>query len=185
MPAGPCRFCGLTNYARSLGGDDVCPWCDCGNFGGGLPKKDPEYYGPKLSETTTSKMDKLMEGLRTDYKRVRAASESSPDGPRDEVFRQGQPVESTAESVDLTIFTLPELCMHLHTSLWGAGDPWPDEDRTKVVAYLRQRLRDWRPSASFKWTLFDESVRLMVLAVLHEVVQYESERAAPQQAIRS
>lgn len=176
MPAGPCRFCGLTNYAPSLGGPTVCPWCDCGNFGGGLPKKEPEYYGPKLSETTTAKMDQLMEGLRLGYKKVREASNAASEGPRDAVFYEGLPKEETA--VDLSIFTLPELCQHLHTSLWGAAEPWSAEDRARVVAYLKQRLRDWQPSASFKWALFDEAVRMLIVSTLNEVDRFENEVAS-------
>lgn len=32
MPFGPCKLCGTSNYALSMGGPDVCPACDCGNF---------------------------------------------------------------------------------------------------------------------------------------------------------
>lgn len=27
----PCRICGLPVCEASMGGTDVCPWCDCGN----------------------------------------------------------------------------------------------------------------------------------------------------------
>lgn len=30
MPYGPCNLCGDTDYARSTGGDYICPACDCG-----------------------------------------------------------------------------------------------------------------------------------------------------------
>lgn len=26
----PCRICGLPVVEASMGGTDVCPWCDCG-----------------------------------------------------------------------------------------------------------------------------------------------------------
>lgn len=28
----PCRICGLPVEHASMGGTDVCPWCDCGNY---------------------------------------------------------------------------------------------------------------------------------------------------------
>ena len=31
--SGPCVICGAINYELSLGGVDICPTCDCGNFG--------------------------------------------------------------------------------------------------------------------------------------------------------
>jgi hypothetical protein len=30
---GPCIICGAKDYALSMGGPDICPSCDCGNFG--------------------------------------------------------------------------------------------------------------------------------------------------------
>lgn len=34
IPGGEvCKICGLTFYARSFGGPNICPSCDCGNFG--------------------------------------------------------------------------------------------------------------------------------------------------------
>lgn len=31
----PCRMCGLPVWEASMGGTDVCPWCDCGNYRNG------------------------------------------------------------------------------------------------------------------------------------------------------
>lgn len=31
--SGPCVVCGATNYLPSLGGPEICPPCDCGDFG--------------------------------------------------------------------------------------------------------------------------------------------------------
>lgn len=31
-PEAPCRICGLPVIAASMGGTDVCPWCDCGKY---------------------------------------------------------------------------------------------------------------------------------------------------------
>ena len=31
--SGPCVLCGAANYLPSLGGPEICPSCDCGNFG--------------------------------------------------------------------------------------------------------------------------------------------------------
>lgn len=28
----PCRCCGLPVVEASMGGTDVCPWCDCGYY---------------------------------------------------------------------------------------------------------------------------------------------------------
>ncbi len=31
-PNAPCRICGLPVVSASMGGTDVCPWCDCGKY---------------------------------------------------------------------------------------------------------------------------------------------------------
>jgi hypothetical protein len=36
-PASPCRICGLSVLEASVGGTDVCPWCDCGYYRDGCP----------------------------------------------------------------------------------------------------------------------------------------------------
>lgn len=33
----PCRICGKPVFEASMGGTDVCPWCDCGNHRDGTP----------------------------------------------------------------------------------------------------------------------------------------------------
>jgi hypothetical protein len=33
IQSGPCEICGGINYPLSFGGPDICPSCDCGNFG--------------------------------------------------------------------------------------------------------------------------------------------------------
>jgi hypothetical protein len=165
-------LCGATNYPLSLGGPSICPSCDCGNPPAAKAK---EYYSPNvLSEGTKEKLDELLEGLRFGHKHALEASAASPDGPYDDVYRKGLPKEQGDE--DLRRLTLPEWCQALHTSLWGAGDPLPDDERRKIVSYLKQRLRDWQPSI-LQWALFDESVRMMIVAVLHEVALYEAELA--------
>lgn len=30
-PAAPCRVCGEPVIEASMGGTDLCPWCDCGH----------------------------------------------------------------------------------------------------------------------------------------------------------
>ncbi len=58
----PCRICGLPVEHASMGGTDVCPWCDCGRYRDGtdinlrdsmrpdlLKKKAEEIY-EKLEE---------------------------------------------------------------------------------------------------------------------------------------
>ena len=31
----PCRVCGLPVITASMGGIDLCPWCDCGKYRNG------------------------------------------------------------------------------------------------------------------------------------------------------
>lgn len=31
MPKGPCIICGRENYPLSMGGESICPACDCGH----------------------------------------------------------------------------------------------------------------------------------------------------------
>lgn len=33
----PCRICGKPVVEASMGGTDVCPWCDCGKHRDGTP----------------------------------------------------------------------------------------------------------------------------------------------------
>ena len=39
--AAPCRVCGLPVTAASMGGTDVCPWCDSG------VNRDGTYWSPQ------------------------------------------------------------------------------------------------------------------------------------------
>lgn len=69
---GPCRLCGLPVVAASMGGTDVCPWCDLGEcrFTPGhrvdfdwdqetgriaLPSKHYERYHPKETRNEETK----------------------------------------------------------------------------------------------------------------------------------
>lgn len=33
----PCQICGLPVTEASMGGTDICPWCDCGHHRDGRP----------------------------------------------------------------------------------------------------------------------------------------------------
>ena len=39
MPEGPCKLCGATDYALSMGGPTICPACDCGGAEAGLRRQ--------------------------------------------------------------------------------------------------------------------------------------------------
>jgi uncharacterized Zn finger protein (UPF0148 family) len=48
----PCRICGLPVVAASMGGTDVCPWCDCGIY------RDGTRWGPEgLSKARAAEID--------------------------------------------------------------------------------------------------------------------------------
>ena len=52
-----CKVCGLTFYQRSFGGPNVCPSCDCGNFGAPvvqLQAKEIERLRAELEKMTES-----------------------------------------------------------------------------------------------------------------------------------
>jgi len=44
----PCRVCGLPVIEASMGGTDVCPWCDCGVFRNGDKFSFQELMDPEL-----------------------------------------------------------------------------------------------------------------------------------------
>ena len=59
----PCKICGLPVVHASMGGTDVCPWCDCGVYRDGtkmtyreltindkLRKKAEEIYEQKYNQ---------------------------------------------------------------------------------------------------------------------------------------
>lgn len=52
IPGGElCRLCGLTFYARSMGGPGVCPSCDCG------------FSGPVVVERQAKEIGRLRDQL--------------------------------------------------------------------------------------------------------------------------
>lgn len=48
----PCRICGLPVTSASMGGPDVCPWCDCGTYRDGSRWDDfrPERIRVRAAE---------------------------------------------------------------------------------------------------------------------------------------
>ena len=39
----PCRICGKPVFEASMGGTDICPWCDCGRNRDGTPWTEAEF----------------------------------------------------------------------------------------------------------------------------------------------
>ena len=57
----PCRICGLPVEEASMGGTDVCPWCDCGNNRDGTKWTWQQYnqYVQKARSATAKEDDEL------------------------------------------------------------------------------------------------------------------------------
>jgi hypothetical protein len=66
----PCKICGEPVTDASMGGPDICPWCDCGTRRDGLKWSFTEYMGymHKLKE---SKIDKFAKGLYKPFFKVK------------------------------------------------------------------------------------------------------------------
>ena len=43
----PCRICGLPVVHASMGGTNVCPWCDCGRYRDGTEINVRELMRPE------------------------------------------------------------------------------------------------------------------------------------------
>ena len=61
------------------------------------------------------------------------------------------------------------ICLGLHMAHTGSSDPLPEEDKASHVAWLRQRLAEWQPTAHAQWGRFDEAVKALIMATLDEV----------------
>lgn len=59
---GPCRMCGEPVKAASVGGTDVCPWCDMGRYRDGSPRSS--YPEAKPAPTQTLDLENLPAGFR-------------------------------------------------------------------------------------------------------------------------
>jgi len=69
---------------------------------------------------------------------------------------------------DLFQCGLFELAGSLHASISGSGDPLQDDEEAKIVAYLRKRAAEWRPSVIARFESYDLAVLQLVQAVLLE-----------------
>jgi len=58
----PCRICGKPVVEASMGGTDVCPWCDCGNNRDGT-KWSIETYIRYMKNAKKDKVEKFAEGF--------------------------------------------------------------------------------------------------------------------------
>lgn len=57
---GSCRVCGLSVVSASVGGTDVCPWCDCGKYRDGSSQMF-EYSNPNRLKRKAKEIDERME----------------------------------------------------------------------------------------------------------------------------
>ena len=55
--SGPCVICGATNYALSMGGPSICPWCDTG------ASADPRRNRARI-EALSAERDRLAARVR-------------------------------------------------------------------------------------------------------------------------
>jgi len=56
----PCRVCGLPVVDASMGGTDICPWCDCGVFRNGDKFTLQEMLDPELIKKKARKLYESM-----------------------------------------------------------------------------------------------------------------------------
>jgi hypothetical protein len=58
----PCRICELPVIEASMGGVDVCPWCDCGTYRDGSSWSVDEFWNVRLVKERAKKIyDKIKE----------------------------------------------------------------------------------------------------------------------------
>jgi hypothetical protein len=67
MNVGPCIYCGVTNYASSMGGPHICPSCDSGAIpraGHSIPLGDALFLAPTTSRALHARIEALEQALR-------------------------------------------------------------------------------------------------------------------------
>ena len=66
-------------------------------------------------------------------------------------------------------YAVVELCMKIHESFTGSGDPLSDEDLRRCRSWLVWRLSDgWIAPKTPRQKLFDDVVRSMAMAAIDE-----------------
>ena len=73
--------------------------------------------------------------------------------------------------------SLLETCLKLRMACNGSANPWSVEDIVACRLMLEDRLDDWKPSLLSKGRMFDQAVRLLVIATIEEVRQMEATTA--------
>lgn len=58
----PCRMCGLPVIEASVGGTDVCPWCDCGFYRDGTEFSFMDMYANRVKAKAQAKHRAALEG---------------------------------------------------------------------------------------------------------------------------
>jgi hypothetical protein len=74
------------------------------------------------------------------------------------------------ELYDIGILCIAE---ELHSNRWGSSDSYalwcqPEGTKEKHLAYLKEKLKRWRPSASPHWEQFDNAVKSVITAAIAE-----------------
>ena len=60
------------------------------------------------------------------------------------------------------------VCLALHADVHGSADPLPYEERQRLLGWLYERVRNWKPAGRGS-VLFDHAALGVCLAVLAEV----------------
>ena len=62
-----------------------------------------------------------------------------------------------------------DVCVRLHACDTGSGDGIPDDERDRLIAWLRWRIDNWTESRRDGWGRHvDSAVRQLAIAVLHQ-----------------
>jgi len=60
----PCRACGLPVVSASMGGTDLCPWCDCGKHRNGEPMTLAEFLDINLLRMKAKEIQNKLDALK-------------------------------------------------------------------------------------------------------------------------
>lgn len=61
------------------------------------------------------------------------------------------------------------VCLRLRMACNGSADPMSSDDVRGALAFLKSRVREWRPSARPSEEAFDGAVYSLILATIEEV----------------
>ena len=59
-------------------------------------------------------------------------------------------------------------CLTLHASNCGSGDPCSAEQEEQALGFLRRKLVNWHRNGDDSTAVFDEAVRMLVVATIAE-----------------